>query len=525
MASSKKNLFSRFIISLVYLALIGGLLWQGYNLISDFKSKQAIGSIESIVVNINGNVKQPGRYKVPLGTTNFEILKVAGIRTTSDLTPFNLSAQVESDQDVTVDTLKSPVAIKASVRLEFFFGEVTIISAEGRDRTSQEGMSIDEGNRILTEEKSQAELSVNTYSRIDMDNFSEIVFDKIGIDAEGKIATDIFQKAGLCWYKIAYTEKAEQIKILTPLANITIGGRGADFTVEVKYSETFINITDGLLLVERPDGTDAMNLIAGQSLTIYNDGRPFEVTKLSPEVSTTERFNQLAKTKADIMMKHMPFNFLFCSPPFVFYVISVQFDRNSIYVINLPPKTSVSFFVQGFNTLQEAFLYGGVVFAGTLVERIMNTRIPKYSLFDKNDIIRTASSIGGLKIGIDDKAAGLMNLKQGTQTLKGQKIVEFLRPALSGYEDSEKRQVSVLKSLFNQVRSKNIIVTSLLADQVLTNIETNIAASETMKHYNNFLSRKNWTFKSHTLPVREVKVENKTILEPVLEKSRKLLFE
>lgn len=525
MAHIKINIFHRLIIPAIYLALTGGLIWQSIELISVFRSKQSIGPIESITVNIDGNVDHPGRYRIPLGTTNFEILKVAGVRTTSDLTPFNLSAQIEPDQNITVDTLESPVAVKASARLEFFFGEVTIISTEGRDRIQQEGMSIDEGDRILTEEKSQAELSVNTYSRIDMDNFSEIVFDKIGIDTEGNMATEIFQKAGLCWYKIAYTEKAEQIKTLTPLADITVGGRGADFTIDVKYSETVINITDGLLLVERPDGTDAMNLIAGQSLTIYNDGRPFEVTKLSPEVSTTDRFTQLAKTKADILMKHMPFNFLFCSPPFVYNLVSIQFDRNIIYVVNLPPKTSVTLYVQGFKTLQEAFLYGGVVFTSTLVERIMNTRIPKYSVFDKNDIIRTASSIGGLKVSIDDKAAGLMNLKSGVHTLKGQKIVEFLRPKLSGHEDSEKRQVNVLKSIFDQVRSKNIIITSLLADQVLTNIETNIKASETMQHYNNFLSRKNWTFKSHILPVREVKVENKTVYEPVLDKSRKLLFE
>ena len=167
MARLKKNIFHRLLVSIIYLALTGGLLWQGYKLFFDFKRKQALDPIESIIVTIDGNVKKPGRYKVPLGTTHFEILKVAGIRTTSDLTPFNLSAQIEPDQDLTVDTLQSPVAIKASVRLEFFFGEITIISAEGRDRPPQEGISIDEGDRILTEEKSQAELSVNTYSRIE----------------------------------------------------------------------------------------------------------------------------------------------------------------------------------------------------------------------------------------------------------------------------------------------------------------------------------------------------------------------
>lgn len=510
--------------SIIYGALVCGLLYQGYYLIHDLRNRPLF-PVKSIVVNVSGNVKQPGRYRIPVGTTQFEILQVAGVRTTSDLTPFDLTAQVESDQEMNVDTLESPAAVKASARLEFYFGEITIISTEGRDRIPQEGMSIDEGDRILTEEKSQAELSVNTYSRIDMDDFSEITFDKIGLDAEGRNIIALFQKTGLCWYKIAYTEKDEEIKILTPLADITVSGKGADYTVDVKYSETVVNVIDGLLLVERPDGGDAINLITGQSVTIYRDGRPFVVTKLSSDANMTARFTQLVKTKADIIMRHMPFNFLYFSPPAVYILVSVQFEKSTVYIVHLPAQTSVSFYVQGFNTLQEAFLYGGSVFASTLVERIMNTRIQKYVTFDKDDIIRTATSIGGLKIFIDDKASSALNMKKGMQTLKGQRIINFLNPSVSGYKDSEKRQVAILKSIFEQLRSKNIIVTSLFADQVLTNVETNITATETMKHYNNFLSRKKWKFKSFSLPIRTIKKENKTVYEPILEESRKILIE
>ncbi len=522
MGHSKKRTAFHFVI---YTAILSAFAWQSYKLFIDLRSRGSRNALESIVVNVNGNVKRPGRYEVPYGTSHFEILRVAGIRNTSDLTPFNLTAQVESDQEMDVGTLEKPVAVKANARLEFFFGEITIISAEGRDRIPQEGMSIDEGDRILTEEKSQAELSVSTYSRIDMDNFSEITFDKIGLDTEGRNVIELFQKTGLSWYKIAYTEKDERFKTLTPLADATVSGKGADYTIDVKYSEVIINVLDGLLLIERPDGSDAMNLITGQSVTIFRDGRPFAVTKLSAEASATDRFNQLAKIKADIIMRHMPFNFLFFSSPAIYILVSVQFDKNTVHVVQLPANTSISFYVQGFTTLQESFLYGGVVFASTLIERIMNTRIQKYAVFDKDDIIRTATSIGGLKVPIDSKASAGLGIKKGTQLLKGQKIISFLNPSLSGYKDSEKRQVAILKGIFEQLQSKNIIVTSLFADQILTNIETNITATETMKHYNNFLSRKNWVFKSHALPIKIVRKENKTIYEPILEESRKLLVE
>jgi hypothetical protein len=385
-------------------------------------------------------------------------------------------------------------------------------------------MSIDEGDRMLVEENSQAEVSVNTFSRIDMDSYSEIIFDKFDIDPAGNDLIKIFQKSGICWYQIAYSENNEQYNILTELSRITVGGKGANFTIDVKFSETVINVVDGLLLVERPNGDDAINVIAGQSVTIFNDNRPFQVTKLSPGTNLTNRFNKLTKAKADLIVKYMPFNLLFCTPPSVFFLISIQFTTSTVTVIQLPAHTSVSYFVQGFNTLQEAFLYGGVVFTSTLIERIVNTRLNKYIVFDKNDIMRTASSLGGLNLPVDSKASAYLGLNKGIFRFKGQKLIDFLLPSVSGIKDSEKRQILVLKNIFEQVKSKNIIITSLLADQILTNLETNVSSSEAMKHYNNFLDRKNWVFKNVYLPITIKKRENKEIYEPNLEKSRKILF-
>lgn len=509
---------------IIYAAMIGAIGWQGYKLFIDIRNKQTVSSLDTIDIAIDGNIKQPGYYRVPKGTTHFEILQVAGVMRTSDLSPFNLVAQVEPGENINVGTLETPVAIKSNSRLEFFFGDITILSADGRDQIPQEGMTIEEGDRILTEENSQAELSLNTYSRIDMDNFAEITYDKMGIDEAGNNVTDLFQRSGVCWYQITYTEKNEQLRTLTDNAVITVAGKGADYIADVRYSETSIYVNDGLLLVERVDGSDVINLIAGQVVTIYNDGRPFQVTKISNEENLTERFSQLAKTKAELILRHMPFNFLYCSLPNVFFLVTIQFERSIVHTVRIPPQTSVRFFVQGFKTLQEAFLYGGVVFTSTLIERILNTRISKYVVFNKNDIIRTAASIGGLKVNIDDKASAILRIRSGNNILKGQKIIDFLKPSLSGYADSEQRQIAILKSIFDEIRFKNILLTPLLADQILTNLQTNINAAETMKHYNNFIAKKNWRFISHKLPIEEKKEGNKTIFEPVLDKSRLLLI-
>lgn len=508
----------------LFAIIFAGLLWQSFLLYTEVKNNQAVKSLQSIEIDVYGNVERPGKYRIPVGTTTFEILQVAGMRNTSDITPFNLTAQVEPGQNMDVGTLASPVGINNSARLEFYLGDVSVISSDGIDRLVNEGMVIDQGDRILTEEDSQAELSYSTYSRIDMDNFSELTFDKIAVDSAGGNVTEIFQKTGTCWYKIAYEERNEQFKTFTPLANITVAGNGADFTIEVKYSEMVINVLDGLLLVERTDGSDAINLITGQSVVIYNDQRPFQVTKISSLMGLTDQFKELTRAKTEMLMKHMPLNFLFCNPPITFFLFSIQFNKGVAHIVHVPHNTSVEFFTQGLTTMQEAFLYGGGVYMSTLVERIMNTRITKYIVLDKGDIIRIGSSIGGIKVVLDEKAASALNKKSGNHKIKGQDLITFLSPSVSGLSDCRVRQFSILKELSNQVKSKDVVLTALLVDQVLTNVETNIAASEVMGYYNNYMSRKNWTFKDYVLPLNEIKKGNKTLMEPDLKKCRELLF-
>lgn len=512
--------------SIIYGGLAAFIVWQSTQIVISLnRGRYRLPSLETVTISVSGNVDRPGRYRVPVGTSQFEILQVAGVRLSSDISPFNLAAQIEESQDISVGTLDSPVSAKSHVRLEFYLGEVGIISADGRVRAMQEGMGINEGDRVICEEKSQAELSINDYSRADMDNFSELVFDIIGADEGGKAIVDIFHKTGLCWYKIVYSEKKELFRITTPLGMVTVGGKGADFTIDVKYTDVVVNNLDGLLLVERPGGVEAINLIAGQSVKIFGDARPLQVSTLAPEISVTERFSSLTKIKTDMILKGMPFNFLFCGLPSVFYFVSVQFEQNRVHIVRFPPQISVRDFAQGFNTLQQSYLYGGPVFASTFVERIINMRVPKYAVFNKDDVLRMANSLGGLDVDVDDDAATALKIPKGRNQLAGVQIVTFLLPSISGTVDSEVRQEKVVKAMFNAFKSKKIVITALLAEQILSDVETNIEPAEAVKHYKVFTTGENWQFQSHTLPIEVATLDGKTVYEPDLEKCQKLLIE
>jgi hypothetical protein len=64
---------------------------------------------------------------------------------------------------VEVGTLDKPAGATLAARLEFYFGELNVISSDGRNRPVNDRMEITSGDRVLTEastrQKSPLELS------------------------------------------------------------------------------------------------------------------------------------------------------------------------------------------------------------------------------------------------------------------------------------------------------------------------------------------------------------------------------
>jgi len=512
--------------AIVYSLLVAAICWQGYLLFKEVRTRPLTSGGNMRDVYVAGNVRRPGRYRVMEGTTGFEILQVAGVRPTSDISSVNLSGEVDSTGSLTVGTLDNPASAKEdalTARLEFFFGEISVTGGDGRTVPQHEGLAVSPGDRIFTEASSQAEISVGAYSRIDMDNFSELVFDKIGVPENDRSMVELYQKTGSCWYKVVYTKNSELFKINASAVSVSAGGSGADFLITVSADQTQINLMDGLLLVERTGGSEAINMISGQTVTIFNDDRPFQVTKLSPDISVNEQFSQLSREKVNYLSRQMPLNLLFCGTPNVFYLINIQYERGTWNVVRIPPEVIIDQFANNINTLDEAFLYGGPVMVATFVERIMDTRIPKYVVFDKADIIKVAGSMGGIQVNLDDNAASYLNLSKGKQKLVDQSLVQFLSPSISGYEDASRRQSELFRAMYDALLNRSVIPNLMLADQIISATETNFGASEIMDQYSKFNEKTNWRYRELNLPATAVKCGTRTCFDPQLENCRELL--
>lgn len=524
--SNMKHTGSSPVTLLIYCLLVGTIGWQGYQLFKELRMRPQQSRGSMLDVFVAGNVRRPGRYRVMEGTTGFEILQVAGVRPTSDLSSVNLSGEVDSTGALTVGTLDNPASVKEealTARLEFFFGEISVTAGDGRTVPQHEGLAVSAGDRILTEASSQAELSVGAYSRIDMDNFAELVFDKIGVPENDRSVVELYQKSGTCWYKAVYTKNSELFKINASPVSVSVGGSGADFLVSVTSDQTQINLMDGLLLVERSGGGEAINMISGQSVTVFNDDRPFQVTKLSPDVSVNEQFSQLSREKVNYLSRQMPLNLLFCGTPNVFYLINIQYERSLWNVVRIPPELIIDQFANNINTLDEAFLYGGPVMVATFIERIIDTRIPKYIVFDKSDIVKIAGSMGGIPVSLDDNAATYLKLSKGKQKLTDLTLVRFLSPSISGYEDAWRRQSELFRAMYDALLNRSIIPNLMLADQIISATETNFGASEIMDQYSKFNEKTNWRYRELNLPATAVKCGQRTCFDPQLDKCKELL--
>jgi hypothetical protein len=513
-------------VIIVYFLLFAGIAWQSFALVTQFGSYGKSATIRSYKVAVQGDVRRPGMYRVPEGTTQFEILKVAGVRPTSDLSPFNLMSAVGENSEITVNSRDSAAGVRMqslAVRLEFYFGDVSITGKNGMNVPAQEGIALNEGDRIATELSSQVELSIGSFTRVDLDAFAELAFDRLSTADNGKITLDLFQKMGVCWYKIAYENKNEAYRVVMPAGFISISGSGADFLVDIQADQTTINCMDGQVGVERTGGAESINLITGQSATLYNDGRPIQVAKLAPDLSATERFSQMAREKKSVSARSQPLNFLFCSIPAVFFVVSVQFEKGVIYTIQIPSRLVVAPFTQGIYTLDEAFLYGGSALVNSILEHILNIRLTRYTLFTRDDILKTADILGGLNATLDAKSSAQLKMNIGVHKLTSQNLAAYLSPSRSSAEDAEARQRQLLGSLIRDMHDKRIVFTTPITGQILALIESNFTTQEFMDFYLRLTTTSEIRYKYVTLPAHEQQAKGKLVYEPDLEQCRAIV--
>lgn len=512
----------------VYAILLGLIGWQGWQVACHLRADcRALTTQRFAMVEVAGNVERPGTYRVPEGTTRFELLQVAGVRTTSDVSAIALEAGAEHGSRLDVGTMSSPAGLllgRHLARLESFFGSISLRSYTGAMKAFQQGAPMAPGDAVVTDAASQVEISLGPYTRVDIDKNSEVIFDKVSAREGDRMSTELYQKSGISWYRVAQTAKGERFKVVTQTVVVSPSGANADFMIEVTPTMVRVHGLEGILLVERTGGEEVLNLMAGQSLSVYGN-RPFQVTPRPSDVNAAQRFADLrASATAQTGDTPAPVNFIFCTVPSTYYFISVRFDTKSVTAVRLPPETSVEQYAQGFTTLNEAYLLGGPMFVLGLVEQIMGTRAERYTALMPDALRQLMRLVGSVTVQVDQKAADAMGLGVGPQRLEGDQILQYLKPGISGPEGARRRQEQVLQGLFNELRSGNLALTAALAERATSVMKTNFSITEIVSSYTRFSASTGWVFTTNTIPGAMQQAGRRSVFQADAEAARRMLF-
>ena len=417
------------------------------------------------------------------------------------------------------------VTAATAARLEFFLGTVNVNARGGARRPQTAGLFVLPGDTVRTDTSGQAELSVGPYTRMDLDHGSEVAVERVGAAEGERRVTQFTQRSGTVWYRVVYNGRAERFTVATPFGTATAAGSGADFMLQVEAASLRAHALDGVLLLTRPDGSEAVNLAAGQSATVWSDSRPFQVGRTSADVSAGRLFAGLQQNRATAAQPAVdqPISLVFSTLPQMFYFITVQFTTLTVQVVQVPAETSVEPYAQGFTTLAQASLLGGGPFLASLMQQLLGVPVDRYCMLGSTNLLQLAATLGNVTVPVDEKAAAFMGLKPGLQPLNPDRLLTFMKPRISGFEDSRQRQRVVLRALFDAVRGKSIVVTALLADRAITTMQTNFTPAEVVNDYRRFAAREGWVFKTSVLPGSYVTTSTGTVYQPDIDGARRLL--
>jgi anionic cell wall polymer biosynthesis LytR-Cps2A-Psr (LCP) family protein len=216
-------------------------------------------------------------------------------------------------------------------------------------------------------------------------------------------------------------------------------------------------------------------------------------------------------------------NIFFSVSPGVYYILNLQFSKNETHLIRIPQELLVEQFAQSISTFDQAYLYGGPVFVTSLLERLFNTRIPKFISCSKDDIVSISNILGGLTVDVDAKASSFLGIPRGKQKLDSKIVTKYLSPAVSGAADAQERQTQALRNLFDEIRFKNVVPTLMTANQIIGSSETNFSATEIIEQFSRFSGKTNWIYKEDFLPASYIQKNGRNCYDPDLINCRRII--
>lgn len=454
---------------------------------------------EMVAVKVTGHVKRPGLYQVPRGTTKFALLKMAGVFENSDLRLIQVSETVEKDQDVSVGVGKV-VGVKEQstigwARVNFFLGAAALLDSAGQKIPAQVNQPIPFKSAVQTGSEGQCEVLLSDASTFTLWPGSQAVVSKVSaLGAAGVKETEIVLSKGRLEC-VARPQGGGQFVFVTPHARVLI--KGTELAIRVTPDQSLVRVSSGFVEVRRLAGNAAVNLVGGQFTAVSSDTTtPLAVrytTEESPATKDTRKIFE--KEKQNFLAKNRTHKILYVGNPNFFLFLNIDPAAKTISLSRLSGEYNIADIVDGFDRLNQAFLFGGAQFTVSICERVFKTKLDNYLVQDVEDVRLTLSKIGNVSVPVDPKAAQYLALGAGLNSLDPDHAVKFMSPAISGLADAALRQNLLLEAIFKQLNDRKLQLSPIFVEAILQGGNSDLDAKEVMEIYKTFSLSTDWVFK------------------------------
>ncbi len=413
----------------------------------------------------------------------------------------------------------------SGTRLESFSGEIIVTAIGNRQEPPKAGMVLRTGDEVQTLGSAQSEVVIGSTARIVSDEFSDIILDRMETGSDGGSNFTIRQKSGSCWYKVGQSGSSGEFRIATPVASVTAGGKATNFLLDVQTDRISLSCIGGTVHAEMNGSAESVNLQSGQTVIAFADGRPFQLSRSAPDLGVAERSLQAAPggspAPRDTAARNgkirdktdQPFTVLICGPPYFFGVVSFQPDRGVVYIVQIPSNLHVEEYVQGVETLNQAYNYGGAPLVASLLEPLFEVHLVKYAVITRATAGQLVHQIGAV-IAISGNDSSHMGSSD---------LMRYLPTGNPSSDDDQRRVEAVMDALFDGLHDQKITLTMPMVQGLLSSMNTNIDAGELMACCARFRTGTGLTRRNLILPTIEKQKEGKYFNDPDEIRCRQIL--
>ncbi|OGJ90891.1 MAG: hypothetical protein A2268_09620 [Candidatus Raymondbacteria bacterium RifOxyA12_full_50_37] len=488
------NLEKIFIYAVLFIA-VGA---AGIIIIKNILPKKS--TVREIAVKIEGNVKKPGTYYIPYGTSRFEVLRVSGISSNSDINNLDVLALAQDGENIQVGTLSKNVTVKSNAAtpfvgnaaaINFFTGKLAVIRG-GAAITAKPSMSLKPDDKLICDAGSMAEIKLGDGSIVDLRKNSELTIKALySTNAVGELVLNFDLSKGSLWSFIKPLPENMRCFFSTPHMVAEI--KGTEISISVDGTKSSVSVTKGFVFASKEGADQGINVTEGQTAVVYAD--PDKEVSVGPSADV-EVFAADEKKFNDEKNKYLVTSevkrILYLGLPDYYMVLEINPSQPVVNILRVDPTTSVADWVEGINELGKVYLYGGIGLVTSLVERIADRKIDHYMVHERNDVVEFIDNMGGVSVILDKSSAEHLKMSPGLQKLDGLNAILFMAPGKEGRGSSMERQNQVLQALMKSLSEKKTVFSVPLAGKLIAKVDTDIDVNYLLGWNQTFESRENW---------------------------------